>query len=179
MARSYHKAPDRVTPRLLRKPQLTLVEIATATDRADRQKSASVRLVNIRRVKPPVGLSGYRVTRGDTVTAENVHQHSVRVFYADDPNDPNLKLNTPVIVDCTCPRFAFFYEVANAKVGASFIYRSNGATPNITNPGMHPGLCKHAYRLISYLLRLGGKRKTPGEAQAVEEKIQRIKRERP
>ena len=166
MARQpYHKAPDRSTPQLRGRPRLTMAQLAASTDMADRQKSASVRLVNTREMRPPRGLGGYKVMRGDTVTAENAHQHSVRLFWADDPDNPGLRPDTRVIVDCTCPRHAFFYEVANASAGASFIYRSNGAHPGTTNPGMKVGLCKHAYRLMAYQLRKAGRRRRVGEAQ--------------
>lgn len=163
--RTYHKAPDRAVPQLKGRPRLTMAQLAASTDVSDRQKSASVRLVNTREMQPPKGMGGYKVMRGDTLTAENAHQHSVRLFWADNPDDPGLKPDTKVIVDCTCPRHAFFYEVANAQAGASFIFRSNGAHPSQTNPGLRVGLCKHSYRLMAYLLRKSGRRRRVGEAQ--------------
>lgn len=167
--RPYHKIPDRAVPRLVRRPSLSMADLAASTDIADRQKSASVRLVDTREMRAPVGLKGFKVMRGDTLTAENTHQHSVRIFYASDAEE-GLTPDSRVVVDCTCPRHAFLYEVANSRVGASFIYRSNGDRPKMTNPGMRVGLCKHSYRLMAYLLRQAGRRRVPGEAAAARQR---------
>ena len=152
-SRSYHQPPDRQPPKLLTKPQLTLRQLAQSTHRPDRLTAKGVRLADVKRTNPPRGLKGYAVMRGRTLTADNQHQHTIRCFFPADEH--SLTPNSKIIVDCTCKRHAFYYEVANAHKGNSFLYRSNGARPEITNPRMRVGLCKHSFRFLSYLLKQG------------------------
>jgi len=50
-----------------------------------------------------------------------------------------------------CPDYLYRWEVANARVGSSKIIHSNGQPPNVTNPTMRPGLCKHLLALAPYV----------------------------
>lgn len=54
-------------------------------------------------------------------------------------------------VTCDCEDFLYRFEVANKAKGAADIKHSNGARPNIRNPEMHPGICKHLLSLLRYL----------------------------
>lgn len=61
----------------------------------------------------------------------------------------------PVLVSCSCPDFKFVWEVALNKQGAAIIQYSNGALPEIRNPLMIPGACKHLAAFMIYLKHKG------------------------
>lgn len=54
-------------------------------------------------------------------------------------------------VTCDCEDYLYRFEVANKAKGASDIVHSNGARPNVRNPDMKPGICKHLLSLLRYL----------------------------
>lgn len=139
MARRYHMQPQHPARLRVAEPQVSLRALVTSTDFQDRKNSATVRLRNIREVRPPRALSAYRVLKGMTLTAENLHQHEVRLFCK--AEDLPLNPDSRVLVDCSCGRYCFYYEVANADQGVGFIYRSNGAPPSTNNPTGQIGLC--------------------------------------
>jgi hypothetical protein len=56
-------------------------------------------------------------------------------------------------VSCDCEDFLYRFEVANKSHGASDVQHSNGARPNITNPKLKPGICKHLLACLRYLTK--------------------------
>lgn len=52
-----------------------------------------------------------------------------------------------MLAQCGCESFVFTFEYANAANGCSRLIYSNGQPPNVTNPGLSPGLCKHLIAL--------------------------------
>jgi hypothetical protein len=54
-------------------------------------------------------------------------------------------------VSCDCEDFKYRMEVALHAKGAADIKHSNGARPNVTNPDMDAGLCKHLLAALRYL----------------------------
>ncbi|QDH83440.1 hypothetical protein [Achromobacter phage Motura] len=51
------------------------------------------------------------------------------------------------LVSCSCPDFPYRWEYALTAKDASEIEYSDGSAPNITNPTLRPGACKHLVRL--------------------------------
>lgn len=51
----------------------------------------------------------------------------------------------PVWVNCTCPAFRYYSEVAVTKKGSSDIIESDGSLPRQNNPQMEPYICKHLF----------------------------------
>lgn len=51
----------------------------------------------------------------------------------------------PVWVNCTCPAFRYYSEVALTRKNSSDIIESDGSTPTQNNPRMEPYICKHLY----------------------------------
>lgn len=51
----------------------------------------------------------------------------------------------PVWVNCTCPAFRYYSEVAISRSKSSDIIESDGSTPTKNNPSMEPYICKHLY----------------------------------
>lgn len=50
---------------------------------------------------------------------------------------------SPVWLTCSCEYFLFHCEVALMQRGSTDQMWSNGADPNVTNPGKAPRACKH------------------------------------
>ena len=59
------------------------------------------------------------------------------------------KLN--IKASCSCPDFFYRWEVALHHKGAADIQYSTGTDPDVTNPGMVAGCCKHLIALRTYL----------------------------
>lgn len=62
----------------------------------------------------------------------------------------------PCKVDCTCEDYRYKYAFANhdkeaGTMGGNSLNKCNGKYPNITNPHLRPGLCKHLLSLRNYL----------------------------
>lgn len=51
----------------------------------------------------------------------------------------------PVWVNCTCPAFRYYSEVAVTKKNSSDIIESDGSLPRQNNPQMEPYICKHLF----------------------------------
>jgi hypothetical protein len=51
----------------------------------------------------------------------------------------------PVWVNCTCPAFRYYSEVALTKSQSSDIIESDGSLPRKNNPQMEPYICKHLF----------------------------------
>lgn len=58
-----------------------------------------------------------------------------------------------VVVSCHCSNFAYTWEVALARKGASYVKHSNGDLPEERNPKMVPGACKHVYKTLLEAVR--------------------------
>lgn len=54
-------------------------------------------------------------------------------------------------VSCSCEDYLYRLEVSNRAHGSSDVIYSNGKKPKITNPDMHPGLCKHLTGAVKFL----------------------------
>lgn len=65
-------------------------------------------------------------------------------------------IDLPCSVDCGCPDYKFKWAYANndkdsSPMGSNSLNKCNGSTPNMTNPYLTPGLCKHLLSLQTYL----------------------------
>jgi len=67
-------------------------------------------------------------------------------------NDGPLSLQR-CMVSCSCDRQKFMFEYALSKKGAAKIKFSNGEAPNVTNPNMICGMCKHLISLSKYIIK--------------------------
>jgi len=119
-------------------------------------KSTKLRKLNARLVKV-VGYKagrdkqGFAVAAAKTYTPKEYTPH-LKLVESKDQNRYvssvrfiDRKLN--VKVSCSCPDFAFRWEVALHEAGAADIIYSNGERPDATNPSMQPGCCKHLIAL--------------------------------
>lgn len=73
--------------------------------------------------------------------------HDTYIVGMGDDFDTPVNRHRRVLTQCGCESFVFTFEYANAANGASRLIYSNGQPPNVTNPGLVPGLCKHLIAL--------------------------------
>lgn len=137
-------------PKFLKPSKVSLGRLMLRSFPADMREALSVQLSSIKRGKPvKVGKRTLNQLRGTTTTDENGHIHNITIMYEGDKIDKN----TPVTVDCTCARHAFYWEFANAQRGLSPIFRCNGEPPVQTNPSQRISGCKHVLRVAGYVLK--------------------------
>lgn len=60
-----------------------------------------------------------------------------------------------VLVSCSCEFFCFYSEYALTKWGSSQIKYCNGEPPHVTNPGLHPLMCKHCCAVTAAIMENG------------------------
>jgi hypothetical protein len=76
------------------------------------------------------------------------------------PYAPGASANDlPVWVNCTCPAFRYYSEVALTKQNSSDVIESDGSLPTKNNPQMEPYICKHLFATAKMAL---DKRRTIG-----------------
>jgi len=78
-------------------------------------------------------------------------------------------------VDCGCPDYKYKWAYANNRQGAGpmgrdSINQCNGARPNITNPRLRPGMCKHLLSLKDQIR----KKLTESQESTIEGKFDEI-----
>lgn len=78
--------------------------------------------------------------------------YSCDIIAKEDPEKPIYKQKR-VLVSCDCENFMYTWEFADNHWGAAKIKYSNGEPPVATNPGYHPGMCKHLVCLAKEIIR--------------------------
>lgn len=81
-------------------------------------------------------------------------RHKGRITFSKNTNE-NAE-DIPCKVDCTCEDYKYKYAYANhdkdaGTMGGNSLNKCNGKYPNVTNPYLRPGLCKHLLSLRNYL----------------------------
>ena len=145
----YYKTPKM----LVKSPKLTIREIASKVPNETRLKSRIVGIESVWEGNVPRALDGWVCYRAQTRNTKNGNQYRLAVF----ASNPAITRDSKVIIDSPNPLHVFRYEVALAKRGNSFVYRSNGNPPTTTNPRLIPGLDHHMYRFLQYLIKNTGK----------------------
>lgn len=143
--RPYFKKPQR----LKRQPSLTVSQIVRRLSKDVMNKAKRVGIEEAYEGRTPAFLKGYTTYKFVTRNTENGHRYRLTIFSP----TPRVTLDTTIIVDDPCPVFVFRYEYAMAKRGNAYIYRSNGDAPEVTNPGLKPGLSHHGVRAVQYLIK--------------------------
>lgn len=128
---------------------LNLKQLVQKTDEGRKERARFVKLTGVKTGHLQNGL-GYVACKsysthhidkkGKPVRNTNPQHHITVITFMDH------KLN--VNVACSCEDNTFRWEVANWYKDASEIEYSNGFRPNVTNPRLKPGLCKHMYALV-------------------------------
>ena len=94
----------------------------------------------------------YKSAPGNNTTG-NSYRGRISFFK---PRTGRFAENAYCEVDCGCPDYTFRWAYANNRrgagpMGSNSINQCNGARPNITNPGLRPGMCKHLLALRDQL----------------------------
>lgn len=134
--------------RLVKEPKLTAKQLLASVWAGDKERARDIAVRQVRKFKPANKLEGYIGFRVATYNKLNKHIHRVTLLFKDRVG-PKSKL----IVDSDTPRHTFFYEVALARRGNAFIWRSNGEAPVKTNPRNRAGIDKHTFTAIRHVLR--------------------------
>lgn len=99
---------------------------------------------------------GLPAIRAKTVSINNLGNNRRRTTY--DTNIIGKEIGIPlhkqkhVLVSCNCDFFLYYCEVALNHWGSARIQFSNGEHPGVTNPGLHPLMCKHLTRLAQEVM---------------------------
>lgn len=136
-------------PKLIRAvPKMTAKELLSSVWQGDKVRSNEIAVKQVKRIATPRILDGYIGYRVATMNKDNRHIHRVTLLFQD-----AVSPSSKVIVDDDTYRHVFFFEMALAKRGNAFVYRSNGDLPIKTNPRMKPGISKHTYVALRYILK--------------------------
>lgn len=136
---------------------MTLRQLMTKTPALMRNNSDDVQIETLSKKKTKSGLpvvvaKGYTVDPFRPKATRRVHE--LYIVGLDSQSTPISKQRR-VLVSCSCENYCFVFEYANAYHGASKILYGNGQSPDFTNPGLLPGLCKHLYSLAEIVRERG------------------------
>jgi hypothetical protein len=112
--------------------------------------------VHLRKVQTKKTATGRPVLYGQAVTADHYRAdrvrriHEVYIVGMDDDDTKPVTRHKHVLIQCSCERYVYYFEYANAVHGAARLIYSNGNAPVVTNPGLAPGCCKHLIALAKY-----------------------------
>jgi len=88
-----------------------------------------------------------KVLRCETITEKPNTPPERGHFCSFRPLDPAytgaLSKCPAIVFDCNCHRWLFVWEFAMFYRGAARLLRSNGEYPEVTNPRLNLGICKH------------------------------------
>lgn len=140
------------------KKGMTLRQLVRVTPRLMINNAVDVEAKKIEKKKTKTGrpyIMGQMVTYDPwrKTRIRRVHE-SYFIGMGDDARTPVFK-HPKVLAQCSCENFVFVFEYANASVGASRLIYSNGQPPNMTNPMLAPGLCKHLVALAKLMMEKG------------------------
>lgn len=131
---------------------LSLKQLLKATPSLMKSNSEDVVIKTLRTAKTKAGLPGVR-SKTTTITKRPSHVYDTS-FVGKEMGKP-ISSQKHVIASCSCDNFCYYWEVALNHWGSAVIKYSNGDHPDVTNPGLHPGLCKHLYKLGRTIIEEG------------------------
>jgi hypothetical protein len=131
---------------------LSLKQLLKATPPYLRANSEEVIVKSLKPAKTKAGLPGIR-SKVQSVTKKVRNVYDVTIIGKE--KDIPVSVQKHVLVSCSCPFFCYHSEVALHHWGSALIKYSNGEHPEVTNPGLHPLLCKHLYKLAATVVQEG------------------------
>lgn len=141
--------PPQSKPKLLKsRPQMTAKELLSSVWKGDKERSDDIAVKQAKLIASPKALPDYITYRVATYNKDNRHVHRVTLLF-----QGKVAADSKVIVDDDTYRHVFYFEYALARRGNAFIYRSNGEAPVKTNPRNKPGISKHTFAALRYVLR--------------------------
>lgn len=108
--------------------------------------------VIVKALKPATTKGGMPGIRSKTQTLGHKNQVYDTTFIGKEKDTP-VSSQKHVLASCSCSWFWSHVEMALVHWGSAVVKYSNGEPPNITNPSLHPMLCKHLVKLAETVLR--------------------------
>ena len=139
-------------PRSKEMTGLSLKQLLKATPPYIKSNADDVVVKTLKEATTKGGLPGVRA-KTQTVRSKNrqVYDTSIVGKQAGIP----VSQQKHVLVSCSCGFFTYYCEVALNHWGSANIKYSNGAHPDVTNPGLHPLMCKHLVSLAKTVVEEG------------------------
>lgn len=131
---------------------LSLKQMLKATPPYIKSNGDEVVIKALRASTTKGGLPGIRA-KCQTVRSKNRQVYDT--FFVGKQAGIPVSQQKHVLASCSCDFFLYYCEVALHHWGSANIKFSNGAHPEVTNPGLHPLLCKHLARLATEVLEDG------------------------
>lgn len=142
------KVKSKVTTADKEKPKgMTVTKLLMKTVRRVRDVANTVIVKSLDRAKTRSGLPGFKaIVRA--FPADNLKHPPRRCSVVALDGARRISESKQVQVYCECEDFLYTWEVALAEVGAAKVKNSNGEFPEVRNPQMVPGVCKHLFVVL-------------------------------
>lgn len=138
------KPAPKPTPKQVGLTGLSLRQLMNATPKLMQANSEDIVIKRLTQATTKGGFPGIRAKTA------NLYKRPAPVydtsFVGKEAGKPISK-QKHVLASCSCENFCYYWEYALSHWGSAVIKYSNGEFPEVTNPGLHPGLCKHLYKL--------------------------------
>lgn len=134
-------------------PGLTARQILKATPRLMINNAQSVHITELREAVTRGGFPAFRAKVSSASSTGKRSDYRVDIIGKEGEEKPLSKQK--VMVSCNCENFCYQWEVALNHWGSAKIKYSNGEHPDVTNPGLLPGCCKHCAKLLMYIVKKG------------------------
>lgn len=142
-----HKTP--ADPRIKDKLSgLSLKQLIRATPPYIRSNSDEVVIKALKAATTKGGLPGIRTKTMTIGGSKQVYDTTV----IGKEKGISVHAQKHVLVSCSCPWFWSHCEMALVHWGSAVVKYSNGEAPVVTNPSLHPLLCKHLFKLATTVL---------------------------
>lgn len=130
---------------------LSLRQLINATPALMRNNAKFTGVKSLKHARTRNGMPAIRAKVWSQYGKSGKQVYSCDIIGKEDVDLPVYKQKR-VLVMCSCENYCYWWEVANTHWGAGKIKYSNGESPDVTNPGLHPGLCKHLVCLAKEVL---------------------------
>ena len=133
-------APPKPRPSNKAEKGLSLRQLMNATPALMKNNAKYTGIKSLKRAKTRNHMPAIRAKVWSQYGKSGHQVYSCDIIGKEDEDLPIYKQKR-VLVSCSCDNFCYWWEVADTHWGASRIKYSNGENPDVTNPGLHPGLC--------------------------------------
>ena len=132
---------------------LSLKGLLRATPPYIKNNAAEVIIKSLQEATTKGGFPGIRAKALSVGNKGQRHIYGLDIIGKE--KDIPLSKQKHVLVSCQCDFFLYYCEVALNHWGSSRIKYSNGENPVVTNPQLHPLMCKHLVKLAKTVIEEG------------------------
>lgn len=108
--------------------------------------------VLVKQLQQATTKGGFPAVKAKILSVTNKKRHVYGAHIIGKEADIPLYKQKHVLVSCQCDFFLYYCEVALNHWGSAKIKFSNGEHPHITNPQLHPMMCKHLVKLTETVM---------------------------